>query len=171
MRRLTCPTCCARRSASRVSRFSARSFASAARASSSTASIRPRDAAASGSSPSSSSSPSSASVLRCASAAASDRLRRSPSGGGRTAGFDADDGERCRAAASLVRGRSAASAETRSSGVDVDGRAGGDEGVDAGEGRRTGCSRVCSRSERLIASSEAGGGPAATEASVVDCRP
>ena len=43
--------------------------------------------------------------------------------------------------------------------------------VDAGEERRTGCSRVCSRSERLIASSEAGGGPAATEASVVDCRP
>ena len=41
----------------------------------------------------------------------------------------------------------------------------------AGEDRRTGCSRVCSRSERLIASSEAGGGPAATEASVVDCRP
>ena len=170
MRRLTCPTCCARRSASRVSRFSARSFASAARASSSTASIRPRDAAASGSSPSSPSSPSSASVPRCASAAASDRLRRSPSGGGRTAGFDADDGERCRAAASLVRGRSAASAETRSSGVDVDGRAGGDEGAVV-EGRRTGCSRVCSRSERLIASSEAGGGPAATEASVVDCRP
>ena len=170
MRRLTCPTCCARRSASRVSRFSASNFASAARASSSTASIRPRDAA-SGSSPSSSSPPSSASVLRCPSAAASDRLRRSPSGGGRTAGFDADDGERCRAAASLVRGRSAASAETRSSGVDVDGRAGGDEGVEAGEDRRTGCSRVCSRSERLIASSEAGGGPAATEASVVDCRP
>ena len=108
-------------------------------------------------------------MLRCPSAAA-DRLPR-PSGGGRT-GFDADDGERCRVwAASLVRGRSAASAETRSSGVDVDGRAGGDEGVDAGEERRTGCSRVCSRSERLIASSEAGGGPAATEASVVDCRP